>query len=404
MYMYKSFILNLIVPFLYMYKSFIVNIIVPLNKHSPSPSLQMEALVELHDNILYYLFAIFFAWGIVIVTISLLGYYWALFQLFSDYFRILKDITVPGLGWALHNPPKPHTYYILPLQSTFRLFTSLRLFFSKLKLVGVIVFSRAYSKHLTSKLFTKKSACIVVSSIVISNMVRYFAIKYGIDTPLLNYPVLFSSATGISTFLAIPSKITIEMLFNTLEDNKLAIDAGEYKVIFKNNKLDTTLKMVNGNKDGLASNIPKLNIDTTLPLEKVEEIPDFKTKLSTIDNLLLELKTNINNLHQDRLKAIKLEINNQMDILKELSHKAQIEHVPYLIKLTASFLDLDKLEGFSDIKPEIKEICRLVDKDIPKPLDVLFKSNPEQYWKEQIKYANKVQEKNNQICKVIKDY
>lgn len=210
-------------------------------------------------------------------------------------------------------------------------------------------------------------------------MVRYFAIKYGIDTPLLNYPVLFSSATGISTFLAIPSKITIEMLFNTLEDNKLAIDAGEYKVIFKNNKLDTTLKMVNGNKDGLASNIPKLNIDTTLPLEKVEEIPDFKTKLSTIDNLLLELKTNINNLHQDRLKAIKLEINNQMDILKELSHKAQIEHVPYLIKLTASFLDLDKLEGFSDIKPEIKEICRLVDKDIPKPLDVLFKSNPEQY-------------------------
>ena len=82
-----------------------------------SVSPQMEALVELHDNIMYYLVAIFFAWGIVIVTISLLGYYWALFQLFSDYFRILKDRTVPGLEWALYNQPKPHAFTSLPLQS-----------------------------------------------------------------------------------------------------------------------------------------------------------------------------------------------------------------------------------------------------------------------------------------------
>ena len=74
------------------------------------------------------------------------------------------------------------------------------------------------------------------SSIVISNIVRYFAIKYGIDTPLLHYPVLFSFTTGISSFLAIPSKITIEMLFNILEDKELDIVLGEHKVLSNTTK------------------------------------------------------------------------------------------------------------------------------------------------------------------------
>ena len=38
--------------------------------------------------------------------------------LFSDYFRILTDRCSPGLEWALHNPPKPHAFTGLPLQSS----------------------------------------------------------------------------------------------------------------------------------------------------------------------------------------------------------------------------------------------------------------------------------------------
>ena len=38
-------------------------------------------------------------------------------QLFSDYLRILKDICTSGLEWTLHNPPKPHAFTSLPLQS-----------------------------------------------------------------------------------------------------------------------------------------------------------------------------------------------------------------------------------------------------------------------------------------------
>jgi hypothetical protein len=49
---------------------------------------------------------------------AIFGYPWAVPQLFSDYLRILKDRTAPGLEWALHNPPKPHAFTSLPLQST----------------------------------------------------------------------------------------------------------------------------------------------------------------------------------------------------------------------------------------------------------------------------------------------
>jgi heme/copper-type cytochrome/quinol oxidase subunit 2 len=49
---------------------------------------------------------------------AIFGYPWAVPQLFSDYLRILKDKTSPGLEWALDNPPKPHAFTSLPLQST----------------------------------------------------------------------------------------------------------------------------------------------------------------------------------------------------------------------------------------------------------------------------------------------
>ena len=48
---------------------------------------------------------------------AIFGYPWAVPQLFSDYYRILKDRSAPGLEWALHNPPKPHAFTSLPLQS-----------------------------------------------------------------------------------------------------------------------------------------------------------------------------------------------------------------------------------------------------------------------------------------------
>jgi len=50
---------------------------------------------------------------------AVFGYPWAVPQLFTDYLRILKDRSSPGLEWALDNPPKPHAFTSLPLQSSF---------------------------------------------------------------------------------------------------------------------------------------------------------------------------------------------------------------------------------------------------------------------------------------------
>jgi hypothetical protein len=58
----------------------------------------MEALVELHDNIMCSLVAILFTVGLVLVSI------------------IKKSVF--GLEWALHNPPKPYAFTSLPLQSS----------------------------------------------------------------------------------------------------------------------------------------------------------------------------------------------------------------------------------------------------------------------------------------------
>jgi len=49
---------------------------------------------------------------------AVFGYIWAVPQLFSDYLRILNNKVSPGLEWALDNPPKPHAFTSLPLQSS----------------------------------------------------------------------------------------------------------------------------------------------------------------------------------------------------------------------------------------------------------------------------------------------
>ena len=128
--------------------------------------------------------------------------------------------------------------------------TLLRRFFIKLRAIGMIVFSRENIKYTSRRLFTMRTLCIVVSSIVIGNIVRYYAIKYGIDTPLLSHPILFSSAAGISSFLSIFSRITIEDIFNLFDDKQLALPVGELPVSKNSLTIDTNMKMVRGTGSG----------------------------------------------------------------------------------------------------------------------------------------------------------
>jgi NADH-ubiquinone oxidoreductase chain 3 len=245
----------------------------------------------------------------------------------------------------------------------------------KIKIVGAIIFSRAYFTHLKSKLFTKKTICIALTSVVIGNIVRCLFIKYGIYTPLLFHPVLFSSATAFSSFSSTIGKITVEMIFDIFEDKELAMVVGDPAVISDIPKIDTAFKM-ESHSGGMAN---KDALQTTLPDKKVEEISMLTIDFSKLDNLLNELKTNINGINEQRLKHIKEDIDVQIELLQGLSLEAQKKHIPIYMNLINNFLELKKHREFSDVVPEIKKIVELIEKDKGAPHEDLLESNPEKY-------------------------
>ena len=85
---------------------------------------------------------------------AVFGYPWAVPQLFSDYLRILKDKTAPGLEWALDNPPKPHAFTSLPLQSTNNSFLKGGISSKVISVCSIIVLSMVLlSYHLGSPVY-----------------------------------------------------------------------------------------------------------------------------------------------------------------------------------------------------------------------------------------------------------
>ena len=198
------------------------------------------------------------------------------------------------------NEVSPHSFTSLPLQSNIDLLAKLRSFILKWKLVGSTIFSKSHAIYLFNRVFTLKSFCIIISSIIIGNLVRYTAIKYGIDNPLLFHPVLFSSAAGITSFLSIPSKITIETIFNIFSNKELAIIAGDSDVLSITGKTETTLKMVNNNPEGVGS--------------YSENTISKDTSFSDMDDLLKKLQAQVDSAKDARYQKA-------LDELKDLNTK-----------------------------------------------------------------------------------
>jgi hypothetical protein len=223
--------------------------------------------------------------------------------------------------------------------------------------------------------FTLKSLCIIISSIVIANLVRYLFIKYGIDSPLLSYPVLFSSAAGISSFLSIPSKLTIETLFSIISEKELDIAVGDSKVIPIPNQLKTTFSMVNSNNEGLASSSMVVN----MPELKVNPVPVVKHDFSRIDNLLNELKNNIGSIHNQKLIDIQREIANEINNLNKVGDLAKEKHMPNYLSLVKTFVGLNTYKEFSDIEPVLNKFFEISNTDFKNPDEDLLRSNPVKY-------------------------
>ena len=186
---------------------------------------------------------------------------------------------------------------------------------------------------------------------VISYVVRYLSIEYGIDNPLLSHPALFSSAAGISSFLSIPSRLTIETIFNIFKDRELKIGVGEPQVLSKPYEASTSLMMGKSN-DGVASN-PSNTSDGTFTKNTLEKIPDLVMDFTKLDSLLQELKPYINSINKQRLIKINEEINAQTEILKGLAAKAVKSNGPIYFNLVDNFCALREYNGFYDLEPVI---------------------------------------------------
>ena len=248
---------------------------------------------------------------------------------------------------------------------------------------------------------------------VIGNLVRYFAIKYGIDTPLYAHPALFTSTIGISSFLSMFMKFIIESLFNIFSGNKVPLIEDYPISTYPFNSC--TPKMMDGNGDGLIDPQLKSYPETNLSSKKVEVMPNLTFNFNKLDSLLTELKHNIRDLSTDmdarklaerdaRRLAIQVEIDNEMKHLTELYDKAQQDYLPNYLNLTGNFYSLKGFKQFSDIDTTLNKLYEIGDWDNKKPKDALLESNPDKYWNEKIKYANRVKNQVNAQCKVMKDY
>lgn len=60
--------------------------------------------------------------------------------------------------------------------------------------------------------------------------------------------------------------------------------------------------------------------------------------------------------------------------------------------------------GFSDARAEIAKVKEIILKDKGSPSESLLDSDPYKFFKNKIKFVNRVREGQNQQCKIIKDY
>jgi hypothetical protein len=226
------------------------------------------------------------------------------YMLFSSFFNNTIPIltTLLILSYTINISPNPYPSGNLLLQSkTFPCF-NLRKFFLKLKQIRAIILSRAFLNHIFKKVFSTRSVLIVIFSVIISILVRFCLIKYGIDNPLLDYPVLYSSAAAISTFLCIPVKICIHTIFDIYADSNLTLTIGESNLEAINIKSQETYMMTRSTGE------ESTNSPSSASGNKSESI-----NFDSIDDLLKKLRNQIQmakdedfkNATEDLSKSIK---------------------------------------------------------------------------------------------------
>ncbi len=139
-------------------------------------------------------------------------------------------------------------------------------------------------------------------------------------------------------------------------------------------------------------------------LAQVENNPIPQFDFSKLDKMMTELKTNMHSMSEDRIITLEKKIQDNLDQLKVKGIEVQKTFFPKYIQLHTTFNQLSNFIEFKDLSAVLNKITKISLEDAPKPLKELLESDPDRFWKEQIKYANKVHEKNITILNLFKKY
>lgn len=110
----------------------------------------------------------------------------------------------PALILNLDALPQPHAFTNLPLESGFSMYkilTTLKFVFSSNYFISLtyIVFTKAFFKYCFKRFITIKTVIFICISLSFSFILKYLFIKYGIDRPLFESPVLYYSYIAVSS-------------------------------------------------------------------------------------------------------------------------------------------------------------------------------------------------------------
>ena len=141
-----------------------------------------------------------------------------------------------------------------------------------------------------------------------------------------------------------------------------------------------------------------------LDLVVVSRTSDVDLYFSKLDQIIHNLKSNMEDVTEDRISTIESNLQDNMAELRVLQREAYEKYMPEWRRLFLTFVQQYKFEGYEDIRPVLDKVKELSEKDFPMPTRDLFKSDPATYWKEMVRFTNRDHNRTIHILNLFKEY
>ena len=319
-----------------------------------SASPQMEALVELHDNIMYYLVVILFSVGWIQGAI-IRNFDSSKSPISNKY---LNHGTLIELIWTI----TPALILVLIAFPSFKL------------------------------LYLMDEVTDPSLSVLAEGHQWYWSYEY---------PDFLNSD---GDFIEFDSYLVPE---SNLEDGSLRMLEVDNRVtkITENGYLFKPIQCASPSKANEA--FQNLEVVVKPRLEEAKGIishPAPNIDFTSIDRMLAELKSNSSSMTDLRIANFEADIKGNLDQLKRIADDTFKSFGFEIFQIIKLFSDLSRINEFKDLQVVMGKVVEMVNEDIPKPAQSLLNTDPVKYWLENVNFANKQHNNNTHILKLFKDY